>query len=197
MFAGDLAGLREKIPYLKKLCITYLHLMPMLRMPHPDNDGGYAVDDFKSIDPCFGTVSDLADLTAALRENGISLCMDFVMNHMASTHPWAMAAKKGNRKAMGFYTFSRTGPYPMSMMRWFFRCFPLQLLVILLGVMRSISGSLLRFIRSNRTLTMRIPLFPMKLYAVCCILQIGVVRFFDWIPFLIYGKTLGKMQEFT
>ena len=49
LFAGDLKKLKTRIPYLKKLGISYLHLMPLLKMPEKDNDGGYAVDDFSLV----------------------------------------------------------------------------------------------------------------------------------------------------
>ena len=45
LFAGDLKKLADKVPYLKEQKLTYLHLMPLLKMPHPQNDGGYAVED--------------------------------------------------------------------------------------------------------------------------------------------------------
>lgn len=105
LFAGDLRKLKAKIPYLKKLGISYLHLMPLLKMPEKDNDGGYAVDDFSLVDPRFGTNEDLVELTHALRENGISLCLDFVMNHTSSTHQWALKAQEGDEYYRGFYYF--------------------------------------------------------------------------------------------
>ena len=46
LFAGSLRGGMEKLSYLRELGVTYLHLMPLLKMPHPQNDGGYAVEDF-------------------------------------------------------------------------------------------------------------------------------------------------------
>ena len=46
LFAGNLKELAKKLPYLKEQKLTYLHLMPLLQMPHPHNDGGYAVEDF-------------------------------------------------------------------------------------------------------------------------------------------------------
>lgn len=103
LFAGNLKGLEEKVPYLKELGISYLHLMPLMKMPHPDNDGGYAVEDFRTVDPLFGTNSDLASLATTLRENGISLCMDFVMNHSADSHEWAVRAKRGEEKYRRYY----------------------------------------------------------------------------------------------
>ena len=103
LFAGTLNGLRERLPYLKEQGIRYLHLMPLLQMPRPHNDGGYAVEDFNRVDPQMGTNEDLAALTHSLRESGISLCLDFVMNHTASSHEWAMRAKAGEKAYQDMY----------------------------------------------------------------------------------------------
>ena len=103
LFAGNLKELAKKLPYLKEQKLTYLHLMPLLQMPHPHNDGGYAVEDFDTVDPALGTNKDLEDLTRELRKAGISLCLDFVMNHTASTHRWAMAAKAGDPWFQAYY----------------------------------------------------------------------------------------------
>ena len=103
LFAGNLKELAKKLPYLKEQKLTYLHLMPLLQMPHPHNDGGYAVEDFDSVDPALGTNKDLENLTRELRKAGISLCLDFVMNHTASTHRWAMAAKAGDPWFQAYY----------------------------------------------------------------------------------------------
>ena len=78
LFAGDLKKLADKIPYLKEQKLTYLHLMPLLDMPHPNNDGGYVVQDFDTVDPKLGTNEDLAVLAKKLRRAGISLCIDSV-----------------------------------------------------------------------------------------------------------------------
>ncbi|MBT1160581.1 MULTISPECIES: alpha-amylase family protein [Bifidobacterium] len=103
LFAGDLKKLANKIDYLKEQKLTYLHLMPLLQMPHPNNDGGYAVEDFDNVDPALGTNEDLANLTKKLRKAGISLCLDFVMNHTASTHRWAKAAQAGDPEYQDYY----------------------------------------------------------------------------------------------
>jgi amylosucrase len=92
-FAGDLAGVREKIPYLKELGVTYLHLMPLLRPREGDSDGGYAVADYRSVRADLGSIDDLRDLADELRANGISLVMDLVLNHVAREHDWAAAAR--------------------------------------------------------------------------------------------------------
>ncbi|MBR5288019.1 MAG: amylosucrase [Clostridia bacterium] len=103
LFAGSIRNLISRLPYLKEQKIRYLHLMPLLKMPHPHNDGGYAVEDFACVDPMLGTNEDLAALTKELRDAGISLCLDFVMNHSASTHEWAMRAKAGEKAYQDMY----------------------------------------------------------------------------------------------
>ena len=65
-----------------------------------NRDGGYAVEDFDTVDPALGTNKDLENLTRELRKAGISLCLDFVMNHTASTHRWAMAADVYKRQVL-------------------------------------------------------------------------------------------------
>lgn len=103
LFVGSIKGLIDKLSYLKEQKIRYLHLMPLLKMPHPHNDGGYAVEDFSCVDPVLGTNQELEQLTQELRKAGISLCLDFVMNHSASTHEWAMRAKAGEKAYQDMY----------------------------------------------------------------------------------------------
>ena len=95
-FGGDLRGVTGRIPYLRSLGVGYLHLLPFLRSRAGENDGGFAVASFEEIEPALGDMHDLRTLTAALREAGISLCADFVLNHVADDHPWARAARAGD-----------------------------------------------------------------------------------------------------
>lgn len=112
LFAGGLKGVIEHLDYLSEQKITYLHLMPLLKMPHPHNDGGYAVEDFKQVDPEIGTNEELKRLTKELRKRGISLCLDVIMNHTADTHEWAMRAKRGEQEYMDRYQCYETREIP-------------------------------------------------------------------------------------
>ena len=103
LFAGDLDGVRERIPYLKELGVTYLHLMPLLESREGRDDGGYAVTDYRAVDPDLGTMADLRTLAADLHEEGIHLALDFVMNHTAREHEWARAAVEGDERFEDFY----------------------------------------------------------------------------------------------
>ena len=103
LFAGDLQGLRKHIPYLSELGITYLHLMPVFKVPDGDNDGGYAVSSYREVDPRLGTMEDLAELATELRHHGISLTVDFVFNHTSDEHEWAKLALAGDREHQSYY----------------------------------------------------------------------------------------------
>ncbi len=103
LFAGDLAGVREKIPYFKELGLTYLHLMPFFKVPPGESDGGYAVSSYREVHPPLGTMAQLADLARALRQEGISLTVDLVFNHTALDHDWAMKARAGDAEYEEFY----------------------------------------------------------------------------------------------
>lgn len=69
--------------------MNYIHLMPFLETPKGRSDGGYAVADFRKVQENLGTMDDLKELTGACHKKGISVCMDFVMNHTSEDHEWA------------------------------------------------------------------------------------------------------------
>lgn len=100
---GDLRGVAARIPHLQELGVRYLHLLPFLKMREGENDGGFAVASFEEVDPCFGSNADLETLTADLRSAGISLCSDFILNHVADDHAWARGAREGDGRLRNFF----------------------------------------------------------------------------------------------
>jgi amylosucrase len=102
-FAEDLHGVSGRLDHLEALGITYLHLMPLLQPRDGDNDGGYAVQDYRAVRSDLGTMDDLRDLATTLRERGISLCMDLVVNHVAREHEWAAKARAGDPKYRDYF----------------------------------------------------------------------------------------------
>ncbi|MCU6502147.1 alpha-amylase family protein [Rugamonas sp. A1-17] len=102
-FGGDLNGVAARIPYLRELGVSYLHLLPFLRPRVGENDGGFAVASFDEVDPALGSNADLDALTTQLRAAGISLCSDFILNHVADDHAWAQAAKAGDAAARAMF----------------------------------------------------------------------------------------------
>lgn len=103
-FCGTLADLPEHIPYLAELGVTYLHLMPLLQPRPGENDGGYAVMDYRAVDARLGTMADLEALAAGLRAQDMSLCIDVVINHTAQDHRWATGWIAGDPAYADFYT---------------------------------------------------------------------------------------------
>ena len=104
-FAGDLKGVKAKLGYIQECGANYLHLMPLLESPRGRSDGGYAVSDFRRVQPSLGTMEDLESLADACRRQGISLCLDFVMNHTSEDHAWAKRARAGEAEYRERYFF--------------------------------------------------------------------------------------------
>lgn len=104
-FADNISGLEEKLDYLKACNVNYLHLMPFLATPKGKSDGGYAVADYRTVQPSLGTMEDLAALSEKCHDQGMSLCMDFVMNHTSEDHEWARRALAGEKEYQDRYFF--------------------------------------------------------------------------------------------
>ena len=104
-FAGDLKGVKKKLNYISESGVNYLHLMPLLQSPEGRSDGGYAVSDFRAVQPELGTMDDLAALTADCHRRGIAVCLDFVMNHTSEDHEWAKRARSGDTAYQARYFF--------------------------------------------------------------------------------------------
>jgi amylosucrase len=103
LFNKNLKGVAAKIPYFEKLGINFLHLMPLMERPEGESDGGYAVSNYTKVDARFGTNADLKALTSKLRKKDMVLMLDFVVNHTADNHEWALKAKKGQKKYQDYY----------------------------------------------------------------------------------------------
>ncbi|TWU22893.1 Amylosucrase [Novipirellula galeiformis] len=103
LFSENLGKLTESIDYFKELGLTYLHLMPLFAVRPGDNDGGYAISNYRSVDPRLGTIEDLRNLASELRKAGIVLVLDFVFNHTSDDHEWAKHAQSGDPEYQNFY----------------------------------------------------------------------------------------------
>ncbi len=104
-FAGNLQGVRQKLDYISECGVNYLHLMPLLESPKGRSDGGYAVSDFRKVQPELGTMEDLRELADDCHGRGIALCLDFVMNHTSEDHEWARRARAGEKEYQDRYFF--------------------------------------------------------------------------------------------
>ena len=102
-FADDLNGVRNKLDYLSELGVRWLHPLPLLEPRPGDSDGGFAVADYRKVDPRLGTIDDLEALAADLRQRDMGLILDVVCNHTAREHAWATKARAGDPVYSDYY----------------------------------------------------------------------------------------------
>lgn len=87
---GDLAGVRDRLPYLRELSVDAIWLSPFFTSPMVD--GGYDVADYRGVDPMFGTLDDFDALVRDAHAAGLRIIVDIVPNHSSSAHPWFVSA---------------------------------------------------------------------------------------------------------
>ena len=83
-FGGDVAGVRQHVPYLVDLGISSVYFNPVFQSP---SNHRYDAENFKALDPQFGTNAEFAALTRELQKRKIRTVLDFVFNHTATTFP--------------------------------------------------------------------------------------------------------------
>ncbi|SCA97705.1 Trehalose-6-phosphate hydrolase [Bacillus mycoides] len=89
---GDIKGVTEKLDYLKELGVDYIWLTPIYRSPQ--NDNGYDVSDYYSIDPSYGTMEEFEELLKEAKVRDIEIMLDIVVNHSSTEHNWFKEAKE-------------------------------------------------------------------------------------------------------
>ena len=98
---GDLKGVTEKIPYLKKLGVDIVWLNPFY--PSPQNDNGYDIANYKAVDPAYGTMEDLEEMIAVGEEYDIGFMFDLALNHSSTEHEWFQKALAGDERYQDYY----------------------------------------------------------------------------------------------
>lgn len=88
--SGDIAGLRDRLPYIRSLGVKAIWVSPWY--PSPMCDGGYDVADYQNVDPLFGNLQDAAALFHDAHALGLRVLVDIVPNHTSSQHPWFLKA---------------------------------------------------------------------------------------------------------
>jgi amylosucrase len=102
-FAGTLDGMLGKLDYLQALGVRWLHPLPLLKARPVDNDGGFAVADYREVEPALGDMAALERLATAMRARDMGLMLDIVCNHTAREHEWAERARQGDPKYRAYY----------------------------------------------------------------------------------------------
>ena len=105
---GDLRGITQRLDYLKRLGVDYLWITPFFSSPQ--NDNGYDVADYRSVEPMFGTMEDFDELSREAKARGIGLMLDMVFNHTSTSHEWFRRALAGDPRYLAYYKFVDAAP---------------------------------------------------------------------------------------
>ena len=86
---GDLRGILDNLDYVESLGVDAIWISPVFLTPEgPDGDGGYAVSDYREIDPKYGTLAEFQAILDDAHERGIRVYTDFVLAHTSKDHEW-------------------------------------------------------------------------------------------------------------
>ena len=111
-FSQNLKEFENKIDYLAEFGITYVHFMPLLKSREGNDDGGYAVSDYLNVKESLGDMKQLERVISLLKKRGIRTCIDFVLNHTAKEHEWAIKCKNGEEDFEDMYFMYDTDEIP-------------------------------------------------------------------------------------
>ena len=119
---GDIRGIINSLDYIADLGITHIWLSPVYKSP--DDDNGYDIADYKSIQPAFGTMEDFDELVAEAKKRGIGIVMDLVINHTSDEHEWFKKALAGDEKYKNYYIIKKgnNGKLPNNWGNFFAEC---------------------------------------------------------------------------
>ena len=98
---GDIKGITEKLDYLKKLGVEVLWLTPMYKSPQ--NDNGYDISDYYSIDESYGTMEDFEEMLREAHKRDIKIVMDIVVNHTSTENEWFKKSEEVDPEYKDFY----------------------------------------------------------------------------------------------
>ncbi|XP_068597644.1 amino acid transporter heavy chain SLC3A1 [Brachionichthys hirsutus] len=101
---GDLKGIQEQLDHFQYLNIKSVWIGPFYRSPM--RDFGYDVEDFRAIDPLFGTMQDFEELLAEMHNKGLKLIMDFIPNHTSDRHRWFNLSRTGDSQYKDYYIWA-------------------------------------------------------------------------------------------
>lgn len=109
---GDIPGIIKRLDYLKDLGVGIIWLSPVYSSPNEDN--GYDISDYRSINPEYGTMTDMDNLIYEAGKRDIRIIMDLVINHTSSQHEWFQKSRDKNSPYRDYYYWrpSKNGKLP-------------------------------------------------------------------------------------
>uniref|UniRef100_A0A671E7H3 Amino acid transporter heavy chain SLC3A1 n=1 Tax=Rhinolophus ferrumequinum TaxID=59479 RepID=A0A671E7H3_RHIFE len=98
---GDLKGIQDKLDYITTLNIKTVWITSFYKSSLKDFRHG--VENFREIDPIFGTMKDFENLVAAIHDKGLKLIIDFIPNHTSDKHDWFQLSRTRTGKYTDYY----------------------------------------------------------------------------------------------
>lgn len=94
---GDLQGIVQRLPYLAGLGVDAIWISPFFKSPM--EDFGYDVEDYRQVDPIFGTLDDFDRLLSAAHRYGLRVVVDMVLSHTSRRHRWFQESRRSRDNA--------------------------------------------------------------------------------------------------
>lgn len=98
---GDINGLESKLDYIRELGANSIWITPIFKSPLVDN--GYDIEDYESINPIYGTMSDFEKLLISAHKKNLKIILDLVVNHTSDKHKWFLESKKSKNNQYSDY----------------------------------------------------------------------------------------------
>lgn len=102
---ATLDQLAEKLPYLEKMGIELIHILPFLASPQIDT--GFDVSDYLSVRSDVGGNTAFEKLLVQAKQRGIRIMMDIILNHISNQHEWFKKAIEGDEKYRNFFVYTK------------------------------------------------------------------------------------------
>ncbi|TVQ34739.1 MAG: maltose alpha-D-glucosyltransferase [Geminicoccaceae bacterium] len=105
---GDFEGLIQKLDYIQDLGVDTIWLLPFY--PSPLRDDGYDIQDYRSVNPSYGSMGHVKRLVREAHRRGLRLITELVINHTSDQHPWFQRARraKAGSNHRDYYVWSDT-----------------------------------------------------------------------------------------
>ncbi len=92
---GDLPGITARLEHVAGLGVDAIWIAPFMRSPQ--QDFGYDVEDYRAVDPRFGTLDDFDRLLRRAHDLGLRVIIDLVASHTSDRHPWFVESRGSRR----------------------------------------------------------------------------------------------------
>ncbi|WP_220809695.1 alpha-glucosidase [Noviherbaspirillum aridicola] len=105
---GDLAGIEQKLDYIKHLGVDAIWISPFFKSPM--KDFGYDVSDYRAVDPIFGTMDDFRSLMRRAKQLGLGVIVDMVISHTSEEHTWFKQSRARQNDKSDWYLWADPRP---------------------------------------------------------------------------------------